>query len=630
MVWSWWAWQNGGYFETVWLPGTMVLCAAAATLLVLAPGSRVRPRGGALVALAALAALAVWSALSALWSPAPDIAIADAQRILMYALAFGVGVWLGRQLGARLLLALVPLAAAAAFAGVATVIALLGAETPNEFLHVGTLEYPLGYRNANAAFFLIAFFPAAGLAADRGLDWRARGLALATATLSLELAMLSQSRAAVPAAAVALVVYALLSPLRARALAWLALAVIPALGVLPALLELFDVANADPRVRMRVLGELEDTGMTIAGTVSVALVIGWLGARFERHLPALGSRSGRWNRAIAVGLAALAAVPVIGFVAAGGEGVDWIEDRIDEFRYTGTPSVEGQSSRFSVNVGTERYDFWRVALEDARSDPLLGQGGGGFQYSYLRQRDEPNVQARDAHSVELEVLSELGFPGLLLLLCALTAGVAAALRARRAGPAAATLTAIALASAAYWLVHASVDWFWTYSGVTAPALALLGSAAGAGIPPGDRPPSRLGRGLTAAALAILGIVAIPPFLSARYVDDAFELWRSDLDGAYADLDRARDFNPLADMPLLAEGAIARAAGDRDRALSAFSDAVAERPEEWAGHYLLALLQVEARPGLAREQVAIALELNPRDEQVRTLARRLGVRPPPLD
>ena len=30
-----------------------------------------------------------------------------------------------------------------------------------------TLEYPFGYRNANAAFFLCAFFPALGLASDR-------------------------------------------------------------------------------------------------------------------------------------------------------------------------------------------------------------------------------------------------------------------------------------------------------------------------------------------------------------------------------------------------------------------------------------------------------------------------------
>ena len=38
------------------------------------------------VALAALTALGVWALLSALWSPAPDIAIGDGQRILVYAL----------------------------------------------------------------------------------------------------------------------------------------------------------------------------------------------------------------------------------------------------------------------------------------------------------------------------------------------------------------------------------------------------------------------------------------------------------------------------------------------------------------------------------------------------------------
>ncbi len=110
-------------------------------------------------------------------------------------------------------------------------------------------------------------------------------------------------------------------------------------------------------------------------------------------------------------------------------------------------------------------------------DPIFGDGGGGFQFRYNREREDPNQLARDAHSVELEMLSELGVVGLVLFALAMVGAFAGAIRARRLGPSAAQLSCGALAAGAYWLTHASVDWFWPYPAVTAPALALLGAAA---------------------------------------------------------------------------------------------------------------------------------------------------------
>ncbi|MGH2987966.1 MAG: hypothetical protein ACRDLO_14950, partial [Solirubrobacterales bacterium] len=211
---------------------------------------------------------------------------------------------------------------------------------------------------------------------------------------------------------------------------------------------------------------------------------------------------------------------------------------------------------------------------------------------------------------------------------ALAAAAAGAIRARGSTRSAAALSAVALAAATYWLVHASIDWLWAYPAVTASTIALLGAAAGAGLPAAARRPSRLARGLLLAGLAALALSAIPPFLSQRYVNRAFDDWRSDPERAYQDLDRARSLNPLSDSPLLAEGAIARAAGDRGRALRAFREAIAKRPEEWAGHYVIAVLLLDADRPTARKEAAVALELNPLDRGVRALARRLGLAPPP--
>ena len=196
IVWSWWAAKEGAFFQTVLLPGTIVLCATTALLAWAAPWrGNLRASRPATIALASLTGLGAWAALSALWSPVPDIAIGDGQRILAYALAFGLGIWLCGLLAGRLYLALAPLAIAGAFAGILAVAGMLTSDQIGLYLeNDGTLEFPLGYRNANAAFFAIALWPALGLASHRAAPWPVRGVALATATLCLELAMLSQSR----------------------------------------------------------------------------------------------------------------------------------------------------------------------------------------------------------------------------------------------------------------------------------------------------------------------------------------------------------------------------------------------------------------------------------------------------
>jgi hypothetical protein len=622
-TWSWWAWQEGAYFGVVILPGTVAVCVAAALLAALAPWRLdLRLSRPVAIAFAALVGLGVWTIISALWSPAADTAVADGQRALFYALAFGLGLWLCSMLRSRIELALAPLAIAGALAGIATVIALAGATAPHDLLDGGTLDYPLGYRNANAAFFAIALFPAVGLAAARPLDWRLRGLSLGAATLALDLFLLSQSRGSIPAVGLALIVYALFSPFRIRALCWLALAVIPAIGILPALTDLYQAAN-DEAARSAV-PELHATATTAAVTALAATMIGALAARFEARLPGIGSASKRGNRAVAVAIVAAIALAAVGFVTAVGNPADWIDERVEEFQAGGTPDVSREASRFTFNAASDRYDLWRVALDDLAESPIGGDGSGGFEHSYARKREVAHQDARDAHGVLFELAAELGLAGLLLFGVGIGASAVALVRSCRLGPAEAALAAVALASGAYWLVHCSIDWFWAYPAVTAPVLALLGSGCAPLVTSTAARITRGSRRWLVAALAALAISVVPPFLADRYVDDAYAIWREDPGRAYDDLDRAADLNRLSDAPLLAEGTIAREVGDQERAIAAFEAAISRRPEGWAAHYLLAASVARSDPRLAREQVAIALELNPLDTAVRRLARDLGV------
>jgi len=628
VLWGWWAWQEGAYFEDVMLPGAILLCAGAALFALKAPiRIDLRLSKAAAVAIVALFALAAWSAASGLWSPVPDVAIVDGIRTAVYATSFTAGLWVSNLLATRMELAIVPLAAAGAFAGVAALIALATGDVPLDLLEEdGTLDYPLNYRNATAAFFAIALFPALGVASSRAFHWIARGAALATATLCLALFLLCQSRASLPALALAVLAYLLLSPLRVRALAWLALAAAPALLGLPALSELYQAASDAP-VRS-IAGPMHEAAATAAGLTLASMIVGLGVARFEARVPGLGATSPRGNRAVAGLLAGTVLAGAIAFTVAVGDPVDWLNQRVDEFERAGSPDLSQESSRFGLNASSDRYDLWRVALEDAREDPLLGTGAGGFRVSYTAEREVAYQNVLDAHSVELELLAELGVPGLALLLAALAAITVGVLRARRLGPSAAALGAVALASGTYWLVHSSVDWFWAYPAVTAPTFALLGAACA---PPlrtiGERAP-RGARYAVLAVAAVIALASLPLLLADRYLDGAYAGWRDDLDGAYADLDRAAALNPLSDASLLAEGAIAREAGDSERAIAAFREATEKRPEGWAAHHLLAALLAEADPEEAREHAQAALELNPLSERVRSLARRLGLEPPP--
>lgn len=126
----------------------------------------------------------------------------------------------------------------------------------------------------------------------------------------------------------------------------------------------------------------------------------------------------------------------------------------------------------------DRPSYWHVAAIDAIEHPVLGSGAGSYDDVWLEERPIPAF-ARDAHSVYLETVAELGPVGLVLLVSALGMPLLAARRARG--------DALAIAAgAAYcvFLVHAGLDWDWempvTVLAGLACAASLLGRTSGNG------------------------------------------------------------------------------------------------------------------------------------------------------
>ena len=83
------------------------------------------------------------------------------------------------------------------------------------------------------------------------------------------------------------------------------------------------------------------------------------------------------------------------------------------------------SSHFT-DVGSGRYDFWRVALDAFVAHPIGGLGQDNFDDYYVPRRrtdEEPSC----THSIELRLLAHTGLVGFALFATFLIAAIAAAM-----------------------------------------------------------------------------------------------------------------------------------------------------------------------------------------------------------
>ena len=616
---AWWGWKQGAYFGPVFYPGAIGLFLLAALFLLSVP-LNLRFEGPPLLALVGLGGFAAWTLLSWLWTPAPASAVAYGERVFAYVTLFVFGVWATRLLGERLRFSLLPIAVAGALVGIATTIVIATGTDVTWYLHEdATLRFPIGYRNGNAAFFLICFWPLLGLASRNQLRWPWRALAVAMGTMAIELALLSQSRGSLPALVLALLVFIVLSPRRLRSAGLAALAALPAALAAPTLVHVYQYGHDTPGV----VPFLHHAGQaviltTLVSFVLAALVLSLLYPRLR--LGPSGVRTLSWTAAIVAIVAVLLGGGI--FVARHGGPVGFVDQRISQFGKTGYPNLSGQSVRFGANIGSNRHDFWRVSVDEGIAHPLLGGGGGSFQQAYLLHK-RSDESPHDPHSIEALAFGELGFPGLLLLMLFVGGSIWGVARARRSGSMeTAIVVAAAAAGGTQWFVHSSYDWFWQYPGVTGPGVFLIGVAVAPGLVAASTG-VRWVRWLVGAGAVALALGAAPLFLSDRYSDRAAGEAEADPVAAIQDFDRAAKLNPLSDLPLLGKGTVAASAGERPVALQAYRQAADRVPHDYAPYYLLAQELWPESPRAALAALAKARSLNPRGSEVVELAQRFA-------
>jgi tetratricopeptide (TPR) repeat protein len=604
---------EAGYGDTNWPPAALLLLGLLVVTAFVVPLSR-RPGALQLVGLALFAGYAAWSFLSIIWAGVGADAWEAAARTSGYLVVIALFLlWPPGARGVRLLIAVFALGVAAI--GLIELLRADAAAAPGTFFIDVRFAEPAGYINANVAMWTVGLFGCVATAAVPRAHPALRGTALAGATMLAGLALLGQSRGWVFALPLALLVLLVISPDRLR----IALAsILVAVALLPIRQTLLDVHDRYSPARFD--GLLSDaTAVLVLVSVIVGIVAaGWAFAE-RRALPDEGLR-----RRLALGTGAALVVLALGAgvvaLAAVNDPVDKLSDTWSEFKqgYSDEPPTESES-RFA-SAGSNRYDFWTVAWHGFEDEPIRGLGAENFQRLYLKE-GRSTEKPRYPHSLELEVLSGLGIVGALLLGGALLALTIAGCRALFASPEARGAAAAALGIFAYWFLHASVDWFWAFFALSGSALAALAMAAS--LSPGPAAavaPSGRGRtvglvvGSVAAALLALAIAA--PWLSAREVDHANDIWREDPDAAFDALDRAETFNPLSTLPGATAGTIALRLDRTDEAERHFSEVLADDPENaYAALELGLIASANGNNRDARRMLERALAQNPRDPLV---------------
>ena len=620
-----WSDRDGGFDPVYWAPGTLLLVALLAVVLLNAPGSLPGGRAG-LVAIVAFAAFVGWCFLSILWADIEADAWSGSNKTLAYFaiyVLFAARPWSPRLAGAALAAYSVSVASVGAWA----LVSASRSEAPLASFVEGRFSAPISYPNANCALFVTAAIPAVFLASRRHTPIVLRGVALAAAGVLCELALMCQSRMSLIAVPVTVLAYLVLVPGRLRSLLALAAVGVAVALSAPSLLEVYATIRGAQELDYTLDHALAVVSVSGAGLCLVGVAWGLLDLHFEVPAPVI--RIG-WI-AVAVMAFAVAAAGSWAFADRYGSPVHQVGVWWGEFK-AGESVTQTDTAHFTSGFGgAGRGEAWRVALKVFTAHPIQGVGVDNFAVDYYRLRTN-DKNPLYPHSVELRMLQQTGLVGTALILVFLGAAVVASWSALRdADPRVRGVAGTGMTVFAYFLVHGSVDWFWEMPALSAASFAALGLsvAVSSRLPSTDRVQRQWLMPVTAVLIVAAVVTLVPPWLAAKDVDIALKSWRSTPEAAFDRLDRARALNPLTDEPDVLAAVISAQRGETGRQREFLLRALERNPHNWYPALELGLL--EARRGhrdVALGWLSRAAQLNPRDLTIQFARERVLAGDPP--
>jgi O-antigen ligase len=379
-------------------------------------------------------------------------------------------------------------------------------------------------------------------------------------------------------------------------------------------------------------GALEDNLLNAAASkqgdqmLAVVLVV-CTGVALLRVAVGLAARHGLWPKtkvSPAASARLAGGVAIVLLLAAVAVGLpDRLSTAWGDFKDPNSAIGSG-SARFSSASGTGRYQFWKASVDAYSNNPVTGIGPGTYEYWWAQHGSIPGF-VRDAHSLYLETLGELGIPGLMLLLGALGSVFVIGIDKLRKGDAyQRALLAAALAAGAAFATAAAIDWVWEMTVI--PVAFLLIAAAVLRTPAGGRqqetsePGESLRPRLILAGLAIvsLAVIAIPMQSTRDLRQSQADARAGNLDSALAAARSAGSLEGFAASPNLQRALVLEAQGNLDAAASAAREATREESTNWRIWLTLSRIETErGNPDGAVDAYRTARTLNPRSAVFRS-------------
>jgi O-Antigen ligase len=560
----------------------------------------------AVVPAALLAALAVWDLASTGWASSAEGAFDEFDRTSLY-----VGIYVLVVLAARrdLLRAWIDgLVLGIAATGIVALVSRLfpGTFPARSLLALlpsaaTRLSFPLDYWNG-LGIFLGLGFPLLYHSAMPGSRIR-RACALAVLPALGVAVYLTSSRGAVLAIGLGTVVFVVAHPRRWAAIGTVALSgvgVAVAVGLTATRHTLVDGPLASAAARSE--GRQVALAVVLVGLATAAVAEGatWLASR----LPTPGPRVRR-----------IAAIAIL----VGGIGVVAAEAR--SFRdFTRLPPASAAGNSVGAHLlsgsGSGRWQFWTAAFDEFRSSPLHGGGAGSFETWWARHASF-SYFVRDAHSLLLQTLAELGIVGFLLLLAFLATGLTVAVRRLlAAGGGERAARAALLGAFAVYLVGASLDWMWELTAVTAVGLctlALLDGRATASPSAEHAASSGVARACLAAVACLLLAAETLALLTDVEIGGSQAAARAgNLVAARADAIAATRLEPWAASPYLQLALVEESRGDLKAASRAVLRSASRNADDWRPWLIAARIEDgQGETRLAAAHLARARALDPR-------------------
>ena len=570
-----------------------------------------RPGRAELTCFLLLLAFAAWTALGISWSESSGRSVEEVSRVLM--LLGVLVISLAAQDREALARSVRSIGAAVALVGA---VALLSRLEPSWFPRPESLPevrarlaYPLNYWNGLAALMALGIPLVLTLAAE---SRRLITQAVATGVLPVMAltTYLTLSRGGAIEVAVALMVLLALHPRRLDLLPTLGLAAAGSGLAIAAAAQRGDLVNNPQTATAESQGH-EMLAVILAVFTGVALLRVALGLAERGALWPRFWLSRRTSALVAGGLVVTLVAVALAVGLPHRATQAW-----HDFKQPAGPDTGAK--RFESASGNGRWQYWSAAVDANATRPLTGIGPGTFAFWWAENGSTPGF-VRNAHSLYLETLAELGIPGLALVVSLIASVFTLGfLRLRRADTSERALLAAALAAAAAFATSAAIDWTWQVTVLPVAflliAAAVLRASPATATGPGRGPAIGSRVGLVLLSVVSLAVISVP-MLALRDVRESQADVRSGrLDSALSAADSAERLQPFAADPDLQRALVLEIQGNLDGAATSARAATQEESTNWRTWLTLSRIQAErGSPAAAVASYRKARSLNPRSQ-----------------